>query len=145
MKQNFEQKTEKIHEAFRKFKKEHPERLKNRLKLSWSNWGFGLEDFRDSCDRLARAEIAYIELHGNHYGEDLGYRPDEVLKVMNDYGIKVSGVCGMFSADNDLSSNRPIQRQAAIDYIKREAAFTAAVGGKYMLVCPAAVGRSAAY
>lgn len=58
---------------------------------------------------------------------------------------KVSGVCGMFSADNDLSSNRPIQRQAAIDYIKREAAFTAAVGGKYMLVCPAAVGRSKAY
>lgn len=51
----------------------------------------------------------------------------------------------MFSADNDLSSNRHIQRQAAIDYIKREVAFTAEMGGKHMLVCPAAVGRPGKY
>ena len=51
----------------------------------------------------------------------------------------------MFSADNDLASNRHIKRQAAIDYIRREAAFTAEVGGIYMLVCPAAVGRAGKY
>lgn len=145
MKQNYELKTDKIREQFLLYKKEHPEKLQNRLKFSWSNWGFGLEDFAVSCERLHRAGISYIELHGNHYGNDLGYRPAEVKKVMDNYGIKVSGVCGMFSADNDLSSNRPIHRQAAIDYIKREAAFTAEVGGKYMLVCPAAVGRSKKY
>lgn len=145
MKQNYEIKTEKIHEAFFKYKKEHKERLENRLKFSWSNWGFGLEDFSVSCERLHRAGIAYIELHGNHYGPDLGYRTEEIRSVMDNYGILVSGVCGMFSADNDLSSNRPVQRQAAIDYIKREAAFTAETGGKYMLVCPAAVGRSKKY
>ena len=143
--QNYEGITKKIHEAFLTYRKEHPERLKSRLKFSWSNWGFGLEDFSVSCERLQRAGISYIELHGNHYGSDLGYRPVEIQKIMQNYGIEVSGVCGMFSADNDLSSNRPIQRQAAIDYIKREAAFTAEVGGKYMLVCPAAVGRSKKY
>lgn len=145
MKQNYEIKTERIREQFLKYKRENPEKLNNRLKFSWSNWGFGLEDFGMSCERLSRAGISYIELHGNHYGADLGYRPDEVLKTMSDWGIKAGGVCGMFSADNDLSSNRHIQRQAAIDYIKREAEFTAEVGGKYMLVCPAAVGRAKKY
>jgi len=145
MKQNYEIKSEKIREQFLAYKKEHPELLKNRLKFSWSNWGFGLESFETSCQRLNRAGISYIELHGNHYGADLGYNPREVLSIMDAYGIKAGGVCGMFSADNDLSSNRHIQRQAAIDYIKRESEFTAAVGGKYMLVCPAAVGRPGKY
>lgn len=144
-KQNFEQKTDIIRERFLQYKKEYPKRLEKRLKFSWSNWGFGLEEFAVSCSRLSCAGISYIELHGNHYGADLGYRPAEIKKIVDAYGIQVSGICGMFSADNDLSSNRPVQRQAAIDYIKREAAFTAEMGGKYMLVCPAAVGRAKKY
>jgi sugar phosphate isomerase/epimerase len=51
----------------------------------------------------------------------------------------------MFSADNDLSSNRAVHRQAAIDYLRREIPFTAAVGGSYILVVPGAVGRPEAY
>ena len=51
----------------------------------------------------------------------------------------------MFSADNDLASNRAVCRQAAIDYLDREVPFTQAVGGKYLLVVPGAVGRPKAY
>lgn len=145
MKQNYEYKTEKIRQAFLQYKKENPDKLKARLKFSWSNWGFGLEEFAVSCERMQRAGISYIELHGNHYGKDLGYRPEEIHRIMDGCGIQVGGICGMFSEDNDLSSNRPVHRQAAIDYIRREAEFTAQVGGKYMLVCPAAVGRSRKY
>jgi len=144
-KQNFEIKNEKIREAFLKLKRNHPERLKNRLNLSWSNWGFGMERLEDSAARLHKAGIKYIELHGNHYGNDLGYKPEETLKILGEYDIKVAGICGMFSPDNDLSSNRAIHRQAAIDYIKREVEFTAAVGGSYILVVPAAVGRPTPY
>jgi D-psicose/D-tagatose/L-ribulose 3-epimerase len=105
----------------------------------WSNWGFGLEALADSAARLERAGIAWIELHGNHYGPDLGYQPKETLKILCDHGVKVGGVCGMFSKDNDLASNRAVHRQAALDYLKRELAFTQAVGGSYMLVVPGAV------
>ena len=91
-----------------------------------------------------KAGIGFIELHGNHYGPDLGYRPKETLKILGDHDIRVAGICGMFSADNDLSSVRPMQRQAAIDYIRRELEFAAAVGGTYLLVVPGAVGRPAA-
>ncbi len=144
-KQNFEIKNDKIHEAFRKLKRENPARCRQRLNLSWSNWGFGMESLAESAQRLAGAGVKFIELHGNHYGPDLGYDAAETLKVLQDHGLTVSGVCGMFSADNDLSSNRAIQRQAAIDYLKRETEFTAAVGGGYLLVVPGAVGRPAAY
>jgi sugar phosphate isomerase/epimerase len=65
--------------------------------------------------------------------------------VLEDHGLKVSGVCGMFSGGNDLSSNDPRQQQAAIDYLKREVPFAGEVGASYILVVPGAVGRPDAY
>ena len=67
------------------------------------------------------------------------------MKILKDHNITVAGICGMFSPDNDLSSNRAIQRQAAIDYIRRELDFAQAVGGGYLLVVPGAVGRPQKY
>ncbi len=143
--QHFEAKNEKIREQFQELKKKSPAKLKNRMNLSWSNWGFGRESLADSAKRLEQSKMSFIELHGNHYGPDLGYKVDETLKILGDHGIRVSGVCGMFSADNDLASNRAVCRQAAIDYIRRELPFTQQVGGHYMLVVPGAVGRPKAY
>ena len=143
--QHFEAKNEQIKERFRELKKKSPEKFKSRLNLSWSNWGFGRESLLDSAQRLERAKLSFIELHGNHYGPDLGYKVEETLKILGDHGLKVSGVCGMFSADNDLASNRAVCRQAAIDYIRRELPFTKQVGGRYLLVVPGAVGRPKAY
>ena len=108
--QHFESKNEKIRHKFAALKKAHPERFTKRLQLSWSNWGFGVEDLRDSAQRLQRAGIRFIELHGNHYGPALGYNPKETLQVLGDHGIAVAGVCGMFSPDNDLSSARQLPR-----------------------------------
>jgi D-psicose/D-tagatose/L-ribulose 3-epimerase len=136
---------EQIKTAFLKLKKERPASLSRRLNLSWSNWGFGVENLKDSAARLRKAGIGFIELHGNHYGRDLGYRPNETLKILGDHNIRVAGICGMFSADNDLSSVRPMQRQAAIDYVKRELEFATVVGATYLLVVPAAVGRPQPY
>lgn len=144
-KQNYQVIDEEIKQAFLKLKRSHPEKLKQRLHLSWSNWGFGLETLEESIIRLKNAGIHFIELHGNHYGEDLGYDVDHTLNILAKHDMSVSGVCGMFSAENDLSSNIPSKRQAAISYIKREVDFTRAVGGHYLLVVPGAVGRPQAY
>lgn len=145
LQQHFEASNSSIRARFRELQKAHPERLKTRLRLSWSNWGFGREPLAESAARLERSGVPYIELHGNHYGPDLGYNVHETLKVLSDHGLRVSGVCGMFSADNDLSSNQARCRQAAIDYLKREVPFTREVGGTYLLVVPGAVGRPRAY
>jgi D-psicose/D-tagatose/L-ribulose 3-epimerase len=143
--QHFEEKNAKIRDQFHQLRKTHPERFKTRLNLSWSNWGFGRESLQDSAARLQKAKVPFIELHGNHYGPDLGYKVDETLKILGDHDLRVSGVCGMFSADNDLSSNHAVCRQAAVDYLRREIPFTKAVGGSYLLVVPGAVGRPKAY
>jgi D-psicose/D-tagatose/L-ribulose 3-epimerase len=143
--QHFEENNHRIRERFVALKKQSPDKFEKRLNLSWSNWGFGREPLAESAARLAKSEVPYIELHGNHYGLDLGYKADETLKILGDHGIKVSGVCGMFSADNELASNRAVNRQEAIDYLKREVPFTRAVGGTYLLVVPGAVGRPRKY
>lgn len=143
--QNHEAKTAAIREKFEAFRAARGGATLPPLTLSWSNWGFGIEPLERSAARLERAHIRFIELHGNHYGPDLGYRADDVRRVLGDHGIAVSGICGMFSSDNDLSSNRGIQRQAAIDYIRRELEFGAAVGAGYLLVVPGAVGRPHPY
>jgi len=49
--QNFEVKNEGIRERFLELKQNHPERLKERLNLSWSNWGFGMEPLEQSAAR----------------------------------------------------------------------------------------------
>jgi len=144
-KQNYEEKNEAIRKRFVELGKSKPKALKKRLNLSWSNWGFGLEPLAASAARLAKHGVEFIELHGNHYGPDLGYKPKETLKILADHGVTVAGICGMFSPDNDLSSNRAIQRQAAIDYIRCELDFAQAVKAGYMLVVPGAVGRPTAY
>ncbi|MFC5401258.1 sugar phosphate isomerase/epimerase family protein [Cohnella soli] len=141
--QHFERKNESIRNAFLELANKQPERLQKRLNFSWSNWGFGVEKLKQSARRLRAAGIEYIELHGNHHGPDTGYDADETRRILQEHGMKVSGVCGIFSPDNDLSSNRAIHRQAAIDYIRREVEFISAVGGSYLLVVPGAVGRPA--
>jgi D-psicose/D-tagatose/L-ribulose 3-epimerase len=145
MLQNFAKKSEEIRRRFAALQTEHPEQLQARLNLSWSNWGFGLESLATSAQRLASAGITFIELHGNHYGPDLGYRPAETRQILSEHGITVAGICGMFSAENDLSSNSGITRQHAIDYLQRTLDFGAAVGAGYLLVVPGAVGRPTAY
>ncbi|HVZ16986.1 MAG TPA: TIM barrel protein, partial [Terriglobales bacterium] len=144
-KQPFERKNEEIRQAFLTLKQTHPERFERRLNLSWSNWGFGLETLAESAARLERHDVHFIELHGNHYGTDLGYKLGETQCILSDHGITISGICGMFSVDNDLSSNRAVHRQAALDYLKRELEFAGAFGAGYILVVPGAVGRPAAY
>jgi sugar phosphate isomerase/epimerase len=134
-----------VDEAFAQLKKNHPERLGRRLTMSWSNWGFGQESLAVSAARLAKAGLTHIELHGNHYGPDLGYRVGETAAILADAGLEVSGVCGMFGTDNDLSSVHQPSRQEAIDYIRRETDFAAALQGTYLLVVPGAVGRPEAY
>jgi sugar phosphate isomerase/epimerase len=142
--QNFQVRDNEVIERFLRFKKENPQ-IKTKLNLSWSNWGFGIEPFEKSIARLARYKVRYVELHGNRYGPDLGYKTRETRKILNDYGVEVSGVCGMVSPECELSSNRPHITQRSIDYFRRNIEMCAELGGCYILFAPGAVGRPTPY
>lgn len=126
--------------AFIKARREHKSD-EPRLKLAWSNWGFGVEDLAVSAARLSKNNIEFIELHGNQYSPDLGYRPAETLTTLGEYGIKVSGICGMVTPDQEFAHNVPHVRARAIEYFRRQAVFAHAVGGSYVLFGAGSVGR----
>lgn len=139
--QNYEKTNQRIREAYLARKKADPAACEAGLNLSWSNWGFGTEPLATSVKRLSDNGIEFIELHGNRYGQDLGYNAAETRRILDDHGVKVGGICGMFSADNDMASNVGSIRQRAIDYIRRNVDLGHELGAKYFLIVPAAVGR----
>jgi len=141
--QNFQKKDNLVIQKFIEARKKN--NWKTRLNLSWSNWGFGIEPFETSCARLAKHKIHFIELHGNKYGPDLGYKAKEILPILKDYDIEVGGICGMVSPESELSSNKPHITQRSIDYFRRHIEFCVEMGGKYILFAPGAVGRPQKY
>jgi len=142
--QNFQLKDREVIEKFIEFRKKD-QQIERKLNLSWSNWGFGVEPFEQSIARLAKYKVTYVELHGNRYSPDLGYKKKEAKKILEDYGVGVSGVCGMVSPDCELSSNKPHITQRSIDYFRRNIEMCVEFGGSYLLFGPAAVGRPDPY
>ena len=104
--QNFEIKNRAIRQHFLELKRTRPERLERRLEMSWSVWGFGTEGLETSARRLRQAGLSFVELPADRFGPDLGYRAEETRSVLEDHELRLSGLCGLFSPDNDLSSNR---------------------------------------
>ena len=143
--QEFEAKRETLVSTFQEKLAARPELKQEEIKLSWSNWGFGMESLEETAKRLNKNGVKWIELHGNRYGNDLGYRAAETLATLKRHDIQAAGVCGMFGRENDLSSNSAIHRQNAIDYIRRQIDFCHEIGATYLLVVPGAVGRPQAY
>ena len=142
--QSFQVKDREVIERFIDHREKAAKPLR-RLTLSWSNWGFGTEPLQRSAARLEANKIRAIELHGNRYGPDLGYKTAETKRILADHGLSVSGVCGMVSPECELSSNRPHVTQRSIDYFRRNIDLCAELGGVYLLFAPGAVGRPTPY
>ncbi|MEA4853742.1 MAG: sugar phosphate isomerase/epimerase family protein [Christensenella sp.] len=145
--QRLEEINQNIKYQFDQLKAEHPEKLKKRMNMSFSTWVFGLEELEESVERLSRFKVPFIELGGNYGGPDVGYQADleGTKKILEKYGVRVSGICGFFSDANTLSTNNNFARQTAREYIIEEVKFCHAVGGDYVLVVPSTVGRNTPY
>jgi len=139
--QNYEQKSIEIKTRYLDAKREHPERFERRIDYSWSVWMFGVEPFERSLQRLQRNGVRFVELSGDHATKESRLPVLELRKILTDSQVRVSGTCGMYSTENDLSSSSPHSRQNAVDYIRRELAVLQEVGGHYLVVVPSAVGR----
>ena len=134
--QNFELKNEKILAAFTELKNSRPERFAERFESILEQLGVWHRVLIRFSETAAASGIGYIELKGNHHGPDLGYGVKDTLRILAEHDLKVSGICGMFSVECDLSSNRPFHRQTALEYLKREIEFAAADGRFYILINP---------
>ena len=75
--QNFEEKNKNIKDRFLELKTKEPNSLKNRLKFSWSNWGFGVEELGVSLTGPEYAE-KYIKT-----AKKIGIKPMTETTVLN--------------------------------------------------------------
>ena len=139
--QNYVKKNKEIAEKFLAWRRTRDISSLKRINLGWSNWGFGRESFEEGLQHLVKHNIHYVELHGNHYGPDFGYKEKEIKSALKEYGAEVSGICGMVSRESELSSSSFAVRQRSIDYFRKEIEFCTSVGGKYVLFSAGAVGR----
>jgi len=105
---------------------------------------FGSEPIGASLDRLARNGVRYVEVKGDRWTEDSGVPVGKLKPALAAAGIEVSGACGMYSSENDLSSPSVYARQNAVDYVRREIEALSELGASYLIVVPSAVGRPAA-
>ena len=139
--QIYEEKSGRIRERFLEAKKKDPQAFERKMDLSWSIWMFGTESFEESLARLSRNGLRFVELKGDHQTKESGLPPKGILRALEGFGMEVSGTCGMFGTENDLSSPSAYSRQNAVDYIRRELAVLEETGGRYLIVVPSAVGR----
>lgn len=105
---------------------------------SATQWIFGKEELEASFERLRKFGYDGIELAGEPGSTDLG----KVRRLMNESGLACTSICGIYSADRDLSHHDPATRTAAVQYVKDCVDMAAVLGAKIVIVVPTSVGRT---
>lgn len=107
------------------------------FKYSVSQWIYNNEPLESSLKRLKEYGYDGIEL----VGEPTEVNLNETRNSLQDYGIECSSICGTYTFERDLSSDSPIIRQTAIDYVKSNVDFSAELNSEVLIVVPTFVGK----
>lgn len=110
------------------------------MKFSICSWTFGNDTIENIMRFVARSGYDAIEIRAA-VGE---YNWQELLSLSKDLSLEIGGLTGDTSFDEkDLAHSNPANRQKAVDHFKRQIEAVKEVEGKYLVVCPSAVGKSA--
>ncbi len=116
--------------------------MRREIKFYVNTWIFGNVPLADVIQRAAAIGFDGIEL----VGEPQIYDAAEVARMVQDAGLEVLSICGMFPgpdpADLRLFSHPDAkERQRAIDYVKACVDLANGVGARSVLVVPSLVGQ----
>jgi D-psicose/D-tagatose/L-ribulose 3-epimerase len=107
-------------------------------KFSVTQWIFGKEEMETSFKRLKKFGYDGIELAGEPDSMDL----DEIRRLMDQYELECTSICGIYTAERDLSNADPAARANAVRYVKACVDMAAELGAKVVIVVPSPVGKS---
>lgn len=143
--QRYEVLSQRIKSDFLRLKQEHPERLEQRISLSFSIPAFGLEPVTESIDRLGALGYRYAELPGNYGGRDIGNHiyAEEIRAKLDEWGMACSGVCPFTLPGMAFTERDGFGKQKALDYLQGNVEFCRMIGGSYYLITPGPVGIGA--
>jgi len=109
------------------------------FQYSATQWIFGKEPLERTCSRLASAGYDGIELSGEPAQLDVR----QVRQTLSEYGLCCTSVCGIYTAERDLSSTNDAVRQRAVQYVIDCVDLAEAVGAAHVIVVPSPVGKLA--
>ncbi|NRF92834.1 sugar phosphate isomerase/epimerase [Paenibacillus frigoriresistens] len=107
-------------------------------RYSVTQWIYGNEEFETSLVRLKKFGYDGVELAGEPAKMDL----DAVRSLLNKYGLTCTSICGIYTADRDLSSPNTVIRSNAVNYVKACVDMAATLGASVVIVVPSPVGKS---
>jgi D-psicose/D-tagatose/L-ribulose 3-epimerase len=108
------------------------------FKYSVTQWIYGNEPLKVSLQRLKKYGYDGVELAGEPKQIDV----DEVRKLLMEYGLICTSICGIYTVERDLSSSDETVRQNAVQYVKDCVDLAVSVGALTLIVVPSPVGKS---
>ncbi|WP_047150985.1 sugar phosphate isomerase/epimerase family protein [Aneurinibacillus tyrosinisolvens] len=112
------------------------------MKFSICSWTFGNQPIKRVMEFVAQTGYDSIEIRAaiNEYNWK------ELLQLSKELSLEIGGLTGDTSwphEEQDLANPNGNNRQKAIAYFKRQIEAVREVEGKYLVVCPSAVGKTA--
>lgn len=104
------------------------------LRYAYNTLVYGDEPVADSYRRIAGFGYDAVEL----IGEPDHYDVDEVCRLRHEHGIPVSSIVSIYTPERDLVSSDAQVRAAALDYVRGNVDFAAAVGADIVTLTPTA-------
>jgi D-psicose/D-tagatose/L-ribulose 3-epimerase len=108
-------------------------------RYSATQWIFGNESLETSLKRLQKYGYDGVELAAEPYTTDIA----ATRKLLDQYGLIVTSLCGIYTRERDLASPNAEIRAKAVQYVKDSVDMAAALGATHVIVVPNAVGRTA--
>lgn len=106
---------------------------------SATQWIFGDEPLERTLARLANEGYDGIELTGEPDRLDV----PNVKRLLDEYGLSCTSVCGIYTAERDLSSSEGRKREQGLAYVKACIDLASAVGASHVIAVPSPVGKLA--
>ncbi|KIL34681.1 hypothetical protein SD71_18120 [Cohnella kolymensis] len=107
-------------------------------RYSATQWIFGNESLETSLQRLKKYGYDGVELAAEPYTTDI----EATRKLLDQYGLIVTSLCGIYTRERDLASPNAEIRAKAVQYVKDSVDMAAALGATHVIVVPNAVGRT---
>lgn len=107
------------------------------FKYSVTQWIYGNEPLEISLQRLKKYGYDGVELAGEPKQLDV----EEVNKLLQKYNLVCTSICGIYTAERDLSSSDAAVRSNAVQYVKDCISLAANVGASTLIVVPSPVGK----
>lgn len=112
--------------------------MSGRFRYSWSNFVNGAEEIDTTLRRLAESGYDGIEV----VGEPDRYDAPALRKRVGSFGLEVSSIGSIFSAERDFSSPDPDVRSNAERYVDSVCAFAVELGAPVAIFAPASCMRT---